>query len=47
MDIKVLGTGHANCRTTLALTEQAAQARGVTVALGTSSRTCRRSCAAA
>jgi small redox-active disulfide protein 2 len=34
MDIKVLGTGCANCRTTLALIEQVAQARGLTVALG-------------
>jgi small redox-active disulfide protein 2 len=34
MDIKVLGTGCANCRTTLALIEQVAQTRGVPVALG-------------
>ncbi|MCK7468880.1 MAG: thioredoxin family protein [Desulfosudis oleivorans] len=34
MDIKVLGTGCANCRTTLALIEQVAQARGVPVTLG-------------
>jgi len=34
MDIKVLGTGCANCRTTLALIEQVAQASGVPVTLG-------------
>lgn len=34
MEIKVLGTGCANCRTTLALIEQVAQARGVAVTLG-------------
>jgi small redox-active disulfide protein 2 len=34
MDIKVLGTGCANCRTTLALIEQVAQTRGVPVTLG-------------
>lgn len=33
MDIKVLGTGCANCRTTLALIEQVAQAKGVPVTL--------------
>ncbi len=33
MDIKVLGTGCANCRTTIALIEQVAQARGVAVNL--------------
>lgn len=34
MDIKVLGTGCANCRTTIALIEQVARAKGVTVTLG-------------
>lgn len=34
MDIKVLGPGCANCRTTLALIEQVAQAKGVPVNLG-------------
>ncbi len=34
MDIKVLGTGCANCKTTLALIEQVAQAKGVAVTLG-------------
>jgi len=34
MDIKVLGTGCANCRTTLALIEQVARAKGVAVTLG-------------
>lgn len=34
MDIKVLGPGCANCRTTIALIEQVAQARGVAVSLG-------------
>jgi small redox-active disulfide protein 2 len=29
MDIKVLGTGCANCRNTIALIEQVAKARGV------------------
>ena len=33
MDIKVLGTGCANCRTTIALIERMAQARGVPVTL--------------
>ncbi|MDZ7653305.1 MAG: thioredoxin family protein [Burkholderiaceae bacterium] len=33
MDIKVLGTGCANCRTTIALIEQIAHARGVNVGL--------------
>ena len=33
MDIKVLGTGCANCRNTVALIEQVAQARGVAVSL--------------
>ena len=33
MDIKVLGTGCANCKATIALIEQLAQAKGVPVAL--------------
>jgi small redox-active disulfide protein 2 len=33
MDIKVLGTGCANCRNTIALIEQVAQAKGVVVNL--------------
>ena len=33
MDIKVLGTGCANCRNTIALIEQVAQAKGVAVTL--------------
>jgi small redox-active disulfide protein 2 len=33
MDIKVLGTGCANCKTTTALIEQIAQAKGVPVTL--------------
>jgi small redox-active disulfide protein 2 len=33
MDIKVLGTGCAKCKSTIALIEQAAQAKGVTVKL--------------
>ena len=33
MDIKVLGSGCANCRTTIALIEQVAQAKGVAVSL--------------
>lgn len=33
MDIKVLGTGCANCKATIALIDQIAQARGVTVNL--------------
>ena len=32
-DIKVLGSGCANCKTTLKLIEEIAQARGVTVKL--------------
>jgi small redox-active disulfide protein 2 len=32
-DIKVLGTGCANCKNTIALIEQVAQAKGVAVAL--------------
>lgn len=34
MDIKVLGTGCANCKRTIALIEQVAQAKGVPVTLG-------------
>ncbi|MCX7692131.1 thioredoxin family protein [Tepidimonas taiwanensis] len=34
MDIKVLGTGCANCRNTIALIEQVAQAKGVSVTVG-------------
>jgi small redox-active disulfide protein 2 len=33
MDIKVLGTGCANCRNTIALIEQEAQVKGVVVNL--------------
>jgi len=33
MDIKVLGTGCANCKSTIALIEQVAKARGVPVTL--------------
>ncbi|MDO9074732.1 MAG: thioredoxin family protein [Rubrivivax sp.] len=33
MDIKVLGTGCANCKATIALIEQIAQAKGVPVTL--------------
>ena len=33
MDIKVLGTGCANCKNTLALIEQVAQAKGVSITL--------------
>jgi small redox-active disulfide protein 2 len=33
VDIKVLGTGCSNCRNTVALIEQVAQARGVPVQL--------------
>lgn len=33
MDIKVLGTGCANCKATMALIEQIAQAKGVPVKL--------------
>ncbi len=34
MDIKVLGTGCANCRSTVALIEQVAKAKGVRITLG-------------
>jgi small redox-active disulfide protein 2 len=34
MDIKVLGTGCANCKATIALIEQMAQAKGVPVTIG-------------
>ena len=33
MDIKVLGTGCANCRNTIALIEQAAKSKGVAINL--------------
>jgi small redox-active disulfide protein 2 len=33
MDIKVLGTGCANCKNTIALIEQEAQAKGIVVNL--------------
>jgi len=33
MDIKVLGTGCANCKNTVALIEQAAKAKGVSITL--------------
>ncbi|CAN5566485.1 thioredoxin family protein [soil metagenome] len=33
MDIKVLGTGCANCKTTIALIEQIAQTKGVPIKL--------------
>ncbi len=33
MDIKVLGTGCANCKNTIALIDQVAKAKGVTVKL--------------
>jgi len=33
MDIKVLGTGCANCKNTIALIEQVAQAKGIPVTL--------------
>lgn len=33
MDIKVLGTGCANCKNTIALIDQVAQAKGVAVKL--------------
>lgn len=33
MDIKVLGTGCANCKATIALIEQVAQAQGVAITL--------------
>jgi len=34
MDIKVLGTGCANCKNTIALIDQVAKAKGVAVTLG-------------
>jgi small redox-active disulfide protein 2 len=34
MDIKVLGTGCANCKATIALIEQIAKAKGVDITLG-------------
>jgi len=34
MDIKVLGTGCANCKTTIGLIEKVAQEKGVPVTLG-------------
>ena len=34
MDIKVLGTGCANCKATVALIEQIAKAKGVNITLG-------------
>lgn len=34
MDIKVLGTGCANCRNTIALIEQVARAKGMAVTVG-------------
>jgi small redox-active disulfide protein 2 len=34
MDIKVLGTGCANCKNTIALIEQVARKKGVSVTLG-------------
>ncbi|MFN3374998.1 MAG: thioredoxin family protein [Burkholderiaceae bacterium] len=34
MDIKVLGTGCANCKSTIALIEQVARDKGVPVTLG-------------
>lgn len=34
MDIKVLGTGCANCKNTIALIEQAVKAKGLDVTLG-------------
>lgn len=33
MDIKVLGTGCANCKSTIALIEQVARAKGVAITL--------------
>ncbi len=33
MDIKVLGTGCANCKSTVALIEQAAKAKGISIQL--------------
>lgn len=33
MDIKVLGTGCANCKRTIALIDEVAQAKGVTIQL--------------
>ena len=34
MDIQVLGTGCANCKATLALIDEVAQAKGVAITLG-------------
>jgi len=34
MDIKVLGTGCANCRNTIALIEEVARAKGMSVQVG-------------
>lgn len=34
MDVKVLGTGCANCRATIALIEEVAQAKGVDITVG-------------
>ncbi len=34
MDIKVLGTGCANCRNTIALIEEVARAKGISVQVG-------------
>ncbi len=34
MDIKVLGTGCANCRTTIALIEEVARTKGIDVEIG-------------
>lgn len=34
MDIKVLGTGCANCKNTLALIDEVAKAKGVSITLG-------------
>ena len=34
MDIKVLGSGCSNCRTTIALIEQVAAAKGLTLTVG-------------
>jgi small redox-active disulfide protein 2 len=34
MDIKVLGTGCANCKATVSLIEQVARAKGVPITLG-------------
>jgi hypothetical protein len=46
MDIKVLGTGCANCKNTIALIEQVAKDKGVPVTLARS-RNCARSWATA